>query len=83
MSMYTNITKYDEQDNMSKFHEILLLSHTVPTEREWMKKVLKLLVWIFMLSRVGLIPGSNISKIYGLKFEKTQILEFSLQNDSF
>ena len=50
---------------------------------EWMKRVLKLLVWIFMLSRLGLVPGSNISKIYGLKFEKTQILEFSLQNDSF
>ena len=59
------------------------LYHTVPIEREWMKRVLKLLVWIFMLSRVGLVPGSNISKIYGLKFEKTQILEFSLQNDSF
>ena len=56
---------------------------SVPTEREWMKRVLKLLVGIFMLSRVGLVPGSNISKIYGLKFEKTQILEFSLQNDSF
>jgi hypothetical protein len=40
-----------------------------------LKKVLKLLVWIFMLSWMGLNPGSSKSKIYHWIFEKTQILD--------
>ena len=56
-----------------RIHLIFIWSrkmHPVTGTCKWLKHVLKLLVWIFMLGSVVWVPISNISKICGQIFEE-------------
>ena len=57
-------------DDVANMHAGKDVYHPVPGTCKLLKHLLKLIVRIFMLSRVVLVPRSNISKICGQKFEE-------------
>lgn len=49
---------------------LVLISYSAPGTCKWLKLVLKILVFVAMLSGVDLVPRRNISGFCGLKFER-------------